>query len=36
MRPTRRLRAGTIIVTEPGVGYRIRLPDGAAETSGDL
>jgi DNA-binding response OmpR family regulator len=29
-------QAGSIIVTEPGVGYRIRLPDGASESSGDL
>ena len=29
-------RAGAIIVTEPGVGYRVRVPDAETETSGDL
>jgi two-component system KDP operon response regulator KdpE len=29
-------RAGSIIATEPGVGYRVRVPDQQADSSGDL
>jgi two-component system KDP operon response regulator KdpE len=29
-------RAGSVILTEPGVGYRVRVPDVPPESSGDL